>query len=111
MVSNRSTLPDLYEASFMRRSIYDGEPREFSVTLNGQPLDDVIWADEAEGKAEIFEHESLLCTRGARVVDPSQPLGVRTITVTGKIQITEKDVPPSPTPEQTTFEYLMGSCP
>ena len=79
----------------MRRSVYDGEEWEFSVTLNGETLIDVIWADEETGEAQVYEHEWALERRGQRVEDPSEPLGFRTQTVRGQIQIIRINVPPA----------------
>lgn len=87
--------------------MYDGEG-EFSVTLNGQPLTEVIWADEEEGKAEIFEHEWNLERRGARIFDPGAPLGYRTLNVQGEIRIHPKQPPPL-TSEQMAFSDFSDS--
>ena len=72
----------------MRRSIYDDDKRMFSVTLNGKPIEDVVWADEELGQAGIWEHEWALERRGQRVYDPDCPQMTRLLIVSGAIQIT-----------------------
>ena len=80
----------------MYRHILDPTNNSFSVEKNGQPLDDVVWADDTIDQACIYAHDR----NGNRILDTDSRVGYETVMVSGKIKITDLPRPtPAPDPQ------------
>lgn len=66
--------------------------KQFRITLNGSPIDDVVSADDEAGVATICCHD----LEGKRIPDGDSPSGYQTMEVKGKIVVEE--VGPKTTP-------------
>jgi len=91
----RSRHASLVKMGMMAQKTFSDGYR-FSVTLNGSPLDDVLWADEETGQAEVYEHAWSLEQRGQRVPDSDSVTGYRTFIVRGDIRIIDDQPPAQP---------------
>jgi hypothetical protein len=80
-----------------RRNSSDGN--RFSVTLNGSPLEDVLWADEETGQSEVYEHAWAPDQWGQRILNVDSATGYRTLVVCGDIRIIDHE--PSEQPSLT----------